>query len=162
MSRTEIISILGREVLDSRGNPTVEAEVHLSCGVACTAIAPSGASTGKFEALELRDGDMQLYNGKGVRRAVKNVSGPIAKGLCGMDAADLHAVDNALIALDGTPNKSRLGANAILGTIFSVFFAALLVVPNPWAYLGKESRIALLIWCVLGAVFFVVSKKKKA
>ncbi|MGN0772445.1 MAG: phosphopyruvate hydratase, partial [Candidatus Ventricola sp.] len=114
MVKTEIVSVLGREVLDSRGNPTVEAEVRLADGVTCTAIAPSGASTGKFEALELRDNDMQLYHGKGVRRACKNVSTSIDKALRGMDAADLFAVDSAMIALDGTENKSVLGANATL------------------------------------------------
>ncbi|MBQ8620381.1 MAG: phosphopyruvate hydratase [Clostridia bacterium] len=124
MSRTEITSVLGREVLDSRGNPTVEAEVRLACGVTCTAIAPSGASTGKFEALELRDGDMQLYGGKGVRRACKNISTAIDKALLGMDAADLGAVDNALIALDGTENKSVLGANATLAVSMACAKAA--------------------------------------
>ena len=124
MSRTEIISVLGREVLDSRGNPSVEAEIQLSCGVTCTAIAPSGASTGKYEALELRDGDMHLYGGKGVRRACKNVSTSIAKTLCGMDAADQSAVDNALIALDGTDNKSVLGANATLAVSMACAKAA--------------------------------------
>jgi len=124
MRSTEIISILGREVLDSRGNPTVEAEIHLSCGVVCTAIAPSGASTGRFEALELRDKDMQLYGGKSVRRACKNVSGSIAKALCGMDAADLFAVDNAMITLDGTENKSVLGANATLAVSMACAKAA--------------------------------------
>lgn len=124
MSRTEIISVIGREVLDSRGNPTVEAEVHLSCGVTCTAIAPSGASTGRYEALELRDGDMQLYGGKGVRRACKNVNTVICKALRGMDASDLHAVDNALIALDGTDNKSHLGANATLAVSMACAKAA--------------------------------------
>jgi len=124
MSQTEIISVLGREVLDSRGNPTVEAEVRLACGVTCTAIAPSGASTGRYEALELRDGDNQLYGGKGVRRACKNVSTTIDKGLRGMDAADLFAVDNALIALDGTDNKSVLGANATLAVSMACAKAA--------------------------------------
>ena len=124
MSRTEIISVLGREVLDSRGNPTVEAEVRLACSVTCTAIAPSGASTGKYKALELRDGDMQLYGGKGVRRACKNVSTTIDKALRGMDAADLGAVDNALIALDGTQNKSVLGANATLAVSMACAKAA--------------------------------------
>ncbi len=124
MSRTEIISVLGREVLDSRGNPTVEAEVHLACGVTCTAIAPSGASTGKFEALELRDGDMQLYGGKSVRRACKNISTSIDKTLRGMDAADLFAIDHALIALDGTDNKSVLGANATLAVSMACAKAA--------------------------------------
>lgn len=124
MSRTEIISVLGREVLDSRGNPAVEAEVHLSSGVTCTAISPSGASTGKYEALELRDGDMQLYGGKGVRRACKNVNTSIDKTLRGMDAADLCAIDNALIALDGTDNKSVLGANATLAVSMACAKAA--------------------------------------
>ena len=124
MSRTEIIGVIGREVLDSRGNPTIEAEVHLACGVVCTAIAPSGASTGKYEALELRDGDMQLYSGKGVRRACKNVSTTIAKTLHSMDASDLFAIDNALIALDGTDNKSVLGANATLAVSMACAKAA--------------------------------------
>ncbi|MDO5299666.1 MAG: phosphopyruvate hydratase [Clostridia bacterium] len=124
MLSTEIISVLGREVLDSRGNPTVEAEVRLCGGVTCTAIAPSGASTGKFEALELRDKDMQLYGGKGVTRACKNVSVAIDKALRGMDAADLFAIDNALIALDGTDNKSVLGANATLAVSMACAKAA--------------------------------------
>lgn len=124
MLKTEIISVLGREVLDSRGNPTVEAEVQLSCGVTCTAIAPSGASTGKYEALELRDGDMQLYHGKGVRRACKNVSTTIDKALRGMDAANLSAVDQTLITLDGTDNKSVLGANATLAVSMACAKAA--------------------------------------
>ena len=124
MQATEIRSVIGREVLDSRGNPTVEAEVQLSGGIVCTAIAPSGASTGQAEALELRDGDMQRYNGKGVRRACKNVSGPIDKALRGMDAADLFAVDQAMIALDGTQNKSSLGANATLAVSMACARAA--------------------------------------
>ena len=124
MRSNEIVSILGREVLDSRGNPTVEAEVHLACGVTCTAIAPSGASTGKYEALELRDHDMQLYGGKGVRRACKNVSVSIDKALRGMDAANLPAVDGALIALDGTDNMSVLGANATLAVSMACAKAA--------------------------------------
>ncbi len=124
MPTTEIVSILGREVLDSRGNPTVEAEVQLACGVTCTAIAPSGASTGRFEALELRDNDMQLYGGKGVRRACKNVSSSISKVLRGMDAADLFSIDQAMIALDGTDNKSVLGANATLAVSMACAKAA--------------------------------------
>ena len=124
MLSTEIVSVLGREVLDSRGNPTVEAEDRLACGVTCTAIAPSGASTGQFEALELRDGDMQLYGGKGVRRACKNVSGAMDKALRGMDAADLFAVDAAITALDGTDNKSVLGANATLAVSMACARAA--------------------------------------
>ena len=124
MRSSEIVSILGREVLDSRGNPTVEAEVALACGVTCTAIAPSGASTGKFEALELRDGDMQRFGGKGVTRACKAISTSIAKTLAGMDAADLAAVDSALCMLDGTDNKSVLGANATLAVSLACAKAA--------------------------------------
>ena len=124
MSSTEIISILGREVLDSRGNPTVEAEVHLAGGTTCTAISPSGASTGQHEALELRDGDRQYYGGKGVRRACKNINGPIAKALCSMDAADTASIDHALINLDSTENKSVLGANATLAVSIACAKAA--------------------------------------
>lgn len=124
MQSTKILSVLGREVLDSRGNPTVEAEVRLECGVTCTAIAPSGASTGKSEALELRDQDMQLYGGKGVTRACSNVSGTIAKRITGMDASDTFAVDEALIELDGTDNKSVLGANATLAVSMACAKAA--------------------------------------
>ena len=124
MSRTEITGLLGREVLDSRGNPTVEAEVRLSCGVTCTASVPSGASTGRFEALELRDDDMQRYGGKGVIHACKNISTACAKALRGMDAADLPAIDQALIQLDGTENKSVLGANATLAVSIACAKAA--------------------------------------
>ena len=124
MKSTEIESILGREVLDSRGNPTVEAEVRLASGVTCTATAPSGASTGQFEAHELRDGDMQRYGGKGVLRACKNVSTTICKALRGMDASDTGAVDQALIRLDGTDNKSALGANATLAVSIACAKAA--------------------------------------
>ena len=124
MSKTEITSVIGRQVLDSRGNPTVEAEVQLACGTVCTGIAPSGASTGQFEALELRDGDMQLYGGKSVLQACKNVSGAIHKTLCGMDADNLAAIDAALIALDGTENKSILGANATLAVSIACAKAA--------------------------------------
>ena len=100
MSKTEIVSVIGRQVLDSRGNPTVEAEVRLACGMVCTGIAPSGASTGQFEAHELRDNDMQLYGGKSVLQACKNVSGAIHKTLCGMDADDLAAIDAAISMMD--------------------------------------------------------------
>lgn len=124
MKHTEIVSIIGREVLDSRGNPTVEAEVRLACGVTCTGITPSGASTGHYEALELRDGDMQIYGGKGVRTACRNVSNPIRKALCGMDASDLAAVDAAMIALDGTDNMLVLGANATLAVSIACAKAA--------------------------------------
>jgi len=144
MRSTEITSVLGREVLDSRGNPTVEAEVRLAGGVTCTAIAPSGASTGQFEALELRDGDMQLYGGKGVTRACKNVSVSIDKALRGMDAADLHAVDQALIALDGTKNKSVLGANATLAVSMACAKAAASAQGLAlYRFLGGEQAVTL-------------------
>ncbi|MBR5287568.1 MAG: phosphopyruvate hydratase [Clostridia bacterium] len=124
MSSTEIVSLLGREVLDSRSNPTVEAEVRLACGVTCTAIAPSGASTGTFEAIELRDGDMQAYHGKGVTRACKHVSTTICKALRGMDAANQSAIDDALCCADGTENKAKLGANATLAVSMACAKAA--------------------------------------
>jgi len=114
MPNTSITEILGRQVLDSRGNPTVEAEVFLAGGASARAIVPSGASTGEYEAVELRDGDEQRYLGKGVLKAVENVNGEIAEALGGMDAADQRSIDAKMIELDGTPNKARLGANAIL------------------------------------------------
>jgi enolase len=112
---TTVKTIHAREVLDSRGNPTLEAEITLADGALGRAIVPSGASTGSREAVELRDGDKSRYLGKGVTRAVANVNGEIAKALAGFDAADQRGLDDKLIALDGTPNKSRLGANATLG-----------------------------------------------
>jgi enolase len=119
-----IQALSAREVLDSRGNPTVEVEVQLAGGAQGRAIVPSGASTGVHEALELRDGDPKRYGGKGVRKAVENVRGPIAARLVGTPADDQAAVDHALIELDGTPNKARLGANAILGVSLAVAQAA--------------------------------------
>ncbi|HET7010263.1 MAG TPA: phosphopyruvate hydratase [Anaerolineales bacterium] len=121
---TRIERVHGREVLDSRGNPTVEVEVGLFDGSLGVAKVPSGASTGVHEALELRDGDANRYGGKGVLRAVENVRTEIAEVLVGMDALDQHAVDAALIDLDGTPNKGRLGANAILGASLACARAA--------------------------------------
>jgi enolase len=112
---TEIIGINAREILDSRGNPTVEVDVTLACGAVGRAAVPSGASTGKREALELRDKRSKRYGGKGVGQAVKNVMTHIAPALLGMDAVDQAAVDQRMIELDGTPNKSKMGANAILG-----------------------------------------------
>src|SRR5277367_1838691 len=106
-----ISGIHAREVLDSRGNPTVEAEVMLADGTKGRAIVPSGASTGEHEAVELRDGDKQRYLGKGVLKAVENVNGEIADALGGMDAAEQRAIDEKMIELDGTENKGRLGAN---------------------------------------------------
>src|SRR5579864_2435762 len=112
---TEILDVTGREILDSRGNPTVEVEVTLEGGAFGRAAVPSGASTGAHEAVELRDGDPKRYGGKGVRKAVDAVNGEIFDALSGFEAEDQLGIDGTLIALDGTPNKGRLGANAILG-----------------------------------------------
>ena len=119
-----IQSVLGREILDSRGNPTVEVEVLLSDGSSARAAVPSGASTGKYEACELRDGDKARFGGKGVTKAVDAVNGEISQRVCGMDAYDQVGLDRAMIALDGTDNKTRLGANAILGVSLAVARAA--------------------------------------
>ena len=120
----EIIDIIAREVLDSRGNPTVEVEVILDSGLAGSAIVPSGASTGKREALELRDGDKKKFHGKGVQKAVGNIVGEIASRIRGMDSFDQALVDKTMIDLDGTENKSKLGANAILGVSMAVCHAS--------------------------------------
>src|SRR5215469_4495932 len=114
MMSTTIESVRGREVLDSRGNPTVEADVRLEGGALGRAAVPSGASTGEHEAIELRDGDKSRYLGKGVQNAVAHVNGEIAKSVAGMDASDQQALDRRMIEADGTSNKSKLGANAIL------------------------------------------------
>ncbi|ABY92602.1 MAG: Enolase [Caldanaerobacter subterraneus] len=121
---SSIIDIFAREILDSRGNPTVEVEVELDSGAVGRAAVPSGASTGAFEAVELRDGDKSRYLGKGVLKAVQNVNDIIAPELIGMEAQDQVAIDKAMIELDGTPNKSKLGANAILGVSLAVAKAA--------------------------------------
>jgi len=129
--------IRGREVLDSRGNPTVEAEVTLADGAHGRAIVPSGASTGEHEAVELRDGDGKRFLGKGVLKAVENVNGKIAKALAGMDAGDQRALDQKMIELDGTENKSRLGANAILAVSMAAARAAAASSKQPlYHYLG--------------------------
>jgi len=121
---TTIVDVLGREILDSRGNPTVEVEVQLESGVIGRAAVPSGASTGEHEAVELRDGDKERYLGKGVLKAVDNINNKIADELIDFDAVDQIAIDNMLIQLDGTPNKSVLGANAILGVSLACAKAA--------------------------------------
>ena len=129
--------IHGREVLDSRGNPTVEVEVTLADGAFGSAIVPSGASTGEYEALELRDGDKSRYGGKGVLKAVGAVNGAIAETLVGEYALNQITVDQMMLDLDGTPNKSNLGANAILGVSLAVAKAAAESVGLPlYAYLG--------------------------
>jgi len=121
---SEIAAVRARQILDSRGNPTVEVDVQLGSGAVGRAAVPSGASTGRFEAVELRDGDPQEYLGKGVQKAVQNVRAEIGPALIGLDAADQSAVDAALVALDGTKNKARLGANAILGVSLATAKAA--------------------------------------
>ena len=119
-----ISAVHAREILDSRGNPTVEVEVMLESGALGRAAVPSGASTGEHEAVELRDGDAKRYMGKGVEQACRNVNETIAHEIVGLDAFDQGGVDAALIALDGTPNKGRLGANALLGASMAVAHAA--------------------------------------
>jgi enolase len=121
---TTIVDVYAREILDSRGNPTVEVDVYTESGARGRAAVPSGASTGEFEACELRDDDVSRYGGKGVRQAVANVNGPIADALLGADAADQVAVDHILIELDGTDNKAKFGANAILGASMACARAA--------------------------------------
>ncbi|GBD89496.1 enolase [bacterium BMS3Abin04] len=134
---TTIVDIMGREILDSRGNPTVEVEVLLESGVIGRAAVPSGASTGKHEAVELRDGDKSRYLGKGVMTAVDNVNNKIADELIDFDATDQVAIDNFLIDLDGTPNKSELGANAILGVSLACAKAAAETLGLPlYRYIG--------------------------
>jgi len=134
---TLIESVLGREILDSRGNPTVEVEVILLDGSLGRAAVPSGASTGVHEALELRDGDKQRYLGKGVTKAVDNVNGAISEELSGWDATEQKLIDTILLELDGTPNKSKLGANAMLGTSLAVAKAAAISLGLPlYRYIG--------------------------
>ena len=122
--RTDIVKILGREILDSRGNPTVEAEISLQDGTIARAAAPSGASTGEFEALELRDGDPTRFGGKGVQNAVKHINTVIQSALLGKDSAQTGEIDRLLCQLDGTPDKSRLGANGLLAVSLAAARAA--------------------------------------
>ncbi|MCR5203860.1 MAG: phosphopyruvate hydratase [Lachnospiraceae bacterium] len=124
MANMTIEKVIGREILDSRGNPTVEAEITLADGTVATGTAPSGASTGEFEALELRDGDKSRYLGKGVTKAVQNINTTINDAICGLDASDTYAVDGAMIKADGTKDKSKLGANAILAVSIAAARAA--------------------------------------
>ena len=140
---SEIISVIGREIIDSRGNPTVEVEVMLESGATGRAAVPSGASTGEHEAVELRDGG-ERYGGKGVRTAVGYVNGEIAETLEGVDALEQRFVDNELVLLDGTDNKARLGANAILGTSLAVAKAAAAELELPlYRYLGGPNAHVL-------------------
>ncbi len=131
MNKLEIVKVIGREILDSRGNPTVEAEVYLADGTIGRGTAPSGASTGEFEALELRDGDKNRYLGKGVTKAVNNINTEINKVVTGLCASDIYAVDQAMIKADGTKDKSKLGANAILAVSIATCRAASLSLGIP-------------------------------
>ena len=139
---TEIARIKAREILDSRGNPTVEVDVYLAGGAMGHAAVPSGASTGVHEALELRDGDPKRFGGKGVRKAVANVEGPIARALMGADALDQKSIDEKMLALDGTENKSKLGANAMLGVSLATAHAAAASRGVPlYRYLNADAHV---------------------
>jgi enolase len=141
---TAVTGCRGRQILDSRGNPTVEVEITLASGASGRAAVPSGASTGQFEAVELRDGDAGAYQGKGVLRAVANVDGEIADVLRGVDASDQRSLDAVLLELDGTPNKSRLGANAVLGCSLAAAKAAAADARLPlYRWLGGEAAHVL-------------------
>ena len=140
MDYLQIEKVIGREILDSRGNPTVEAEVVLADGTIGRGAAPSGASTGEFEALELRDGDKSRYLGKGVTKAVENINTKINDALIGIDASDTYAVDKAMIEADGTKDKSNLGANAILAVSIAAARAAAISLDVPlYRFLGGVS-----------------------
>ncbi|WP_418588041.1 phosphopyruvate hydratase [Ruminococcus sp.] len=140
MNYLEIVKVIGREILDSRGNPTVEAEVYLADGTVGRGTAPSGASTGEFEALELRDGDKGRYGGKGVTKAVENINTAINDAVCGLDDSDIYAVDKAMIKADGTKDKSKLGANAILAVSIAAARAASISLDIPlYRFLGGIS-----------------------
>lgn len=140
MNYLEIVKVIGREILDSRGNPTVEAEVYLADGTVGRGTAPSGASTGEFEALELRDGDKCRYGGKGVTKAVENINTAINDAVCGLDASDIYAVDKAMIKADDTKDKSKLGANAILAVSIAAARAASISLDIPlYRFLGGIS-----------------------
>src|SRR5205085_6060293 len=144
MRQATIEKVTAREILDSRGNPTVEAEVHLASGKVGVAAVPSGASTGEHEALELRDGDAKRYLGKGVTKAVHNVETVLGPAVIGMDSLDQSAVDRVLLQTDGTPTKSKLGANALLGVSMAVARAAADTVGLPlWRYLGGAAARTL-------------------
>lgn len=144
MSELKIKRVIGREIIDSRGNPTVEADVELECGVIGRGVSPSGASTGEFEAIELRDEDKSRFGGLGVRKAVTNVNTVINEALQGVDAFDTYNVDNIIIAADGTDNKSKLGANAILAVSIAAAKAAALALDIPfYRFIGGCSATRL-------------------
>ena len=140
----EIVKIAGREILDSRGNPTIEVDVILASGITGRAAVPSGASTGENEALELRDGDKKRYGGKGVLNAVKNINEVIAPALLGMSTLEQRAIDKKMLVLDGTKTKSKLGANAILGVSLAVAKAAAGYLDIPlYRYIGGTNTYTL-------------------
>jgi len=146
---TEIVKVVGRQIFDSRGNPTVEADVILANGSTGSAAVPSGASTGEKEAVELRDGDKSRYGGKGVAKAVNNINNSIRSAVTGLDASDQRAVDAAMLALDGTPNKANLGANAILAVSMAVARAAASAHGLPlYRYLGGANACLLPVPCM--------------
>ncbi len=146
---TEIVKVVGREILDSRGNPTVEADVVLADGSAGRGAVPSGASTGEKEAVELRDGDKTRYVGKGCANAAKNINDAIRKTVTGLDATDQRAVDTAMMALDGTPNKAKLGANAVLAVSMAAARAAAASHRLPlYRYLGGVNASLLPVPCM--------------
>ena len=147
--KTNIKNIIAREILDSRGNPTIEVDVFLEDGLYGRAAVPSGASTGEFEAVELRDNDKNRYNGKGVLKAVSNVNKEISKALLDIDINDQSKIDKTMIDLDGTENKSRLGANAVLGVSLAAIRAASNANNIPlYEYLGdkKNLKMPMPIW----------------
>ena len=144
MDKTKIVKVLGRQIIDSRGNPTVEAEVTLADGTIGRAASPSGASTGTREAIELRDGDKAVYGGKGVLKAVNNINTEIASAIVGLDACDTAKVDYTMIKLDGTDNKGRLGANAILAVSLAAAHAAATSLGEPlYRFIGGTSANTL-------------------
>ena len=144
MSETSIINIRGRQIIDSRGNPTVEVDVELACGAVGRAAVPSGASTGEHEACELRDGDKARFLGKGVTQAVANVNDKAVDALVGLDAVDQTEVDRTLLELDGTKNKKNLGANAILGVSLATAKAAAAALGQPlYKYIGGPNAKVL-------------------
>jgi len=146
---TKIVNVIGREILDSRGNPTVEAEVTLDGGAVGIAAVPSGASTGEKEAAELRDGDKQRYGGKGVTKAAGHVRNELAAAVAGLDATDQRAIDRAMIEADGTPNKGKLGANAILAVSMAAARAAASAHSMPlYRYLGGANACTLPVPCM--------------
>ena len=158
MNYLEIESVVGREILDSRGNPTVEAEITLADGTVARGCAPSGASTGEFEALELRDGDKSRYLGKGVTKAVENINTVIADAVVGLDASDIYAVDAAMRKADGTKDKSNLGANAILAVSIAACRAAAASLEMPlYRFLGGVNGQSRVVHLAAGDYAVLVS-----